>query len=1093
MLSYRTYYTFLFLLLSALLPNTAQAQYYATKTYGSSEGVIGSITTVFQHSDGAIWYGTYDNGIYRYDGQQYKHYSTKNGMANDGTISLFEDQYGNVWSNSEDHGTTYITPQGKVVKVEQSANSQKVHLVFFDKPTKEVVGYKDFRVNTKYNFEKKEFVFWDSLYFDKNRYEIVHRDWWFIKKKEGYWVYLKDKKTKKEQCFECKNGQTTPYLLPKGININQFWQVFFDKDDITFIRTATDLYIKQNNKWQSAVNFKKLGINGEKIISHFHHSNQSYNCIEDNKDGVSYTLLSFSEDFKICHKYPFEYTGKPLFLGNGIIKDKANNFWITSQQGLIKLMPSIFKIDEKATNMLSGLYQVQEDKYGKVWLGSYRNGAAYLEHGKVQKAPDFLSKLGATYFAGFMLDSKGDMLLMTENKGIMRFDGKNKPSLSNFLDKKNQEVTIAAYCIYKDKKGQILLGSTGRGIGIIPHEDSIQRNRLTPVRYLREDKGITTGNVLTITEDNYARYWFARPSKGIGVYDPNLDKGVTFERKDQALDYGAMSSITDSYGNIWFGSDKGLCYFTPPATMPDSNFAFRKNIRPIALDILGNSQVTYLKIWNNKYLIVGNALGMSLLDLEFFYRSEGKKVVIRLLQKYGNPLDGSGQNAVSIDSKNRVWAAAGKGVICFDPSIFVADTVQPSVSLDSIVNGKNKYDIQKNNWFKSENNTLQIHFHSPINDLLYENMTYRYRLANSTEWITIENSNKIDLQNLKSGYYCIEIQAIKDGLVSETSKVEFRILPWYLTTERLLLGFSLVLGLFFWMRSQKQGKQLMKQKYEQEQKEKAFLLEQKEQEYLLKQKEQSILLEQKEKEYELRQREKDLLLQEKEQEIENQRKEQDKLQVQAIVNQLNPHFINNALQWVQIRVHQDKEAVRVVSKLAENVKIVFSNSKDKKPYHSLKNEMTLVENYLFIQKKRFGDAFEFEIINPDFIEQFSYIDMPLMVLQLHSENAIEHGIKNREEEVGGLLKISFEDENEHYIKITIQDNGVGPEKAQEIGSSGTQQGTKMLRDLENIFNKVNEHPIYTQIYEDNYLINEEGERHGTRVTVRIPKQYRYEF
>lgn len=265
MLSYRTYYTFLFLLLSALLPNNAQAQYYATKTYGNSEGVIGNILTVLQHSDGAIWYSTYDNGIYRYDGQQYKHYSTKNGMANDMTESLFEDQYGNVWSNSEQHGTTYITPQGKVVKVEQTTNNERVHHVFFAKSLQEVIGCKGLK-NTKYNFEKKEFVFWDSIYFDKNKYEIAHRGWWYIKKKEGYLIWLKDKKTKKEQYFECKNGQAIPYVLPKGITIGQFWQVLFDKDDIIFLRTATDLYTKQNDTWQSAANFKKLGINGEKII-----------------------------------------------------------------------------------------------------------------------------------------------------------------------------------------------------------------------------------------------------------------------------------------------------------------------------------------------------------------------------------------------------------------------------------------------------------------------------------------------------------------------------------------------------------------------------------------------------------------------------------------------------------------------------------------------------------------------------------------------------------------------------------------------------------------------------------------------------------
>jgi sensor histidine kinase YesM len=215
------------------------------------------------------------------------------------------------------------------------------------------------------------------------------------------------------------------------------------------------------------------------------------------------------------------------------------------------------------------------------------------------------------------------------------------------------------------------------------------------------------------------------------------------------------------------------------------------------------------------------------------------------------------------------------------------------------------------------------------------------------------------------------------------------------------------------------------------------------------------------------------------------------IQVQAIVNQLNPHFINNALQWLQVRLdrNNDKEGIGVVGKLSENISTVFRNSRNQKAYHALPNELKLAENYLFIQKQRFKDMLDYEMPDEDILQSLEDVNIPLLMIQIHVENAVEHGIRNQAK--GGSVKVNCNDEKD-YIIIHIEDDGVGREAAKKIGSKGTQNGTKMLQELEIIYNKQNNFEI-KQFYEDEIFETTGGVKYGTRVILQIPKQYNYEI
>jgi sensor histidine kinase YesM len=126
---------------------------------------------------------------------------------------------------------------------------------------------------------------------------------------------------------------------------------------------------------------------------------------------------------------------------------------------------------------------------------------------------------------------------------------------------------------------------------------------------------------------------------------------------------------------------------------------------------------------------------------------------------------------------------------------------------------------------------------------------------------------------------------------------------------------------------------------------------------------------------------------------------------------------------------------------------------------------------------RFGDKFIYEIIIGEGVNQKEQV--PKLVLQTFAENSIKHGIMPRSE--GGKLIIKAEKVNV-YLKLTIEDNGIGRSKAAGLSTS-TGKGIRLTREFYNILNQINKRPISHLITD---LYNDEGESAGTRVEVWVP-------
>lgn len=122
--------------------------------------------------------------------------------------------------------------------------------------------------------------------------------------------------------------------------------------------------------------------------------------------------------------------------------------------------------------------------------------------------------------------------------------------------------------------------------------------------------------------------------------------------------------------------------------------------------------------------------------------------------------------------------------------------------------------------------------------------------------------------------------------------------------------------------------------------------------------------------------------------LENEQLKNENLLVQlsSLKNQLNPHFLFNSLNTLSWLINEDKEkSQRYLQKLSQVLR--YSLSMQEQSLVPLKEELALLENYIFLLQIRFGD--NLKIVRNIGNVQFK---IPPLSLQLLIENVIKHNI-----------------------------------------------------------------------------------------------------
>lgn len=152
--------------------------------------------------------------------------------------------------------------------------------------------------------------------------------------------------------------------------------------------------------------------------------------------------------------------------------------------------------------------------------------------------------------------------------------------------------------------------------------------------------------------------------------------------------------------------------------------------------------------------------------------------------------------------------------------------------------------------------------------------------------------------------------------------------------------------------------------------------------------------------------------------------EQQAMEFKMLASQINPHFLYNTLETIRMKAFTagDREVATAIKLLGKSMRYVLENTGT--AFTTLSNELEHIRTYLSIQKLRFGEKFDSEFQVPEEVDTDALYILPLL-LQPVVENAILHGLE--EKESGGIVLISLyrRGEEEELLCIDVTDNGCG--------------------------------------------------------------------
>ena len=539
--------------------------------------------------------------------------------------------------------------------------------------------------------------------------------------------------------------------------------------------------------------------------------------------------------------------------------------------------------------------------------------------------------------------------------------------------------------------------------------------------------GNKQGIMVSAQTDKKGNTWFGNVA-GISLWDGEMI--IHLPTPEIPFDKGAVTMARDHRGNMWLGNSQGLYFYD-----------YRDSVVRIAPALI-NQQVKDLQVMDARGLFIGMIGKIGYLDLNTFY-SSGNAEVIFYDEDKGFPGLEVQQNGSNLAADGSLWFCTHGHIVNFDPRR--ADAPQ-LLTRHAIISGVS-FLSRENKW-----EALPMDTHNPIvldhwqNNIRFffkgittvrpQAVRYRYKIAGLDDaWSEGISERFVSYTYLPAGKYTFLLDmTMHNGEWSE-APIELKFMIRQAWWQTPLFRWSLLLfivSMLVWlalrvnnMRRRARWKRIISEKRLAE------------------------------------------------------------LRLEAVRSQSNPHFMFNLLNSMALSVlkGERQQAYDLLITYSRLIRKVFH--KNEVPYANLEEEISFTADYLNLQRLRYKDAFDYEIIVD---ENTGYSTLlPRLFLQTLAENALKHGILPGKGK--GRIIIKVKRENSAVI-VEVEDNGIGREKASEARNESTGKGLHIARQLFDILNEYNQEKL--QFYIED-LNSDNGTALGTRVKVIIPDGFRYEI
>ncbi len=1020
------------------------------KLQGLKSDVIGCL---LEDKRGNLWFGTGGSGVSKYDGKSFTHFTVKEGLSNNYIRSMREDKSGNLWVGTDGLGVSkYDGESFTHFTVKEGLSDNNVLSIYEDK--RGILWFGTAGGVSRYDGKSfTHFTVKEGL--SNNRVVSIREDkngnLWFGT--EGGGVNRYDGKS------------FTHFTEKEGLSDNNVLSIYEDKSGILWFGTGGGV-----NKYDS------------KSFTHFTVkeglSNNVVTSIQEDKSGN----LWFGTEGGV-NKYDSNsfthFTDKEGLSNNAvtsILKDKRGNLWFgTAGGGVSKFGGNSFT----HFTVKEGVSSILEDKRGNLWFGTGGGGVSKYNGNSFTHFTAKEGLIGNMVLS--MLEDKIGNLWFSTYGGVSEYDGN---SFTNFTGKEGLGGDV--YSILEDKRGNLWFGTFDGGV--IEYDG---RN----FTHFTEKEGLSNNIVMSIQEDKSGKLWFGNYGGGLSEYDGKSKSFTHLTQKEGLSDNLVQSLREDKSGNLWVGSlsggvskydGKSFTHFTEKEGLSDNS------VNSIIEDKSGN-------LW------FGTDNGLSKLEknsLATFDKAKADEAVSGLIKS--GPLfktytseDGcSGGGSAMCEAKDgTIWIASG-GLTAFHPGEENPDTIAPNIQLTGLtlfnenigwqnllspLKGDGRRADNYREWIKDTSivlgNGVKVHdFHFDCVSrwygvpehlsLAYNNnyltfqfvgitlqspkkVKYQYKLEGlDNNWSALTDRSEATYGNLPHGKYTFKVKAMNgEGYWSNEFNYSFTSRPPWWETSWAYVLYVMLLAVGIW----------------------------------------SIVY------YRLKSLRRELEQRKKEQQLTELKQQKTELEMQALRAQMNPHFIFNSLNSINMFILENNklQASEYLSKFSRLVRLILQNSQEM--LIPLEKELEALLLYLELEALRFDNKFEYKILVDDEVDT-TVLKVPPLIIQPYAENAIWHGLMHLPtgqagKKEKGHLEIELYLEKEIlFCKIT--DDGIGRKKATELKSKSTSlhksMGMRITADRIAILQQQKQNGTSVSITD---LVLSNGSPGGTKVLIKIPPCY----
>ncbi len=599
----------------ALSPQMKKEARLDIQYWTEDEGLTSSlIFHLLEDKRGYLWIGTSDNGVSRFDGAYFTHFSAKETWYGKWINQLSEDQDGNIWISSKEDIRCYDGRKYTVYPWSQATGrfltQREGHLWMSHRDSGLVYQHGG-----------------NYLHFDTSNGLQSHSvSGIFIDQDLNSWVYGND------GLSQFNGTEFIHYTTSEGLIDNEIRKIIQDKSGKYYFLTKKGIsrldnqgiinYPSQQFFENSQLNDLLEGKNGTIWIS----SNQGLFQLSD--AAVFHYMMDPSSADQWINQFQMDHQGRITFAkNNGIIHfdgkafttikaedglninnrrlnewgiDQQDHIWVSSLGGGIsRYKPNGFRHISKKEG-LSGnrVWTFEEDQHGNIWIGTLDNGISIItadgivhlgkEHGLPDNSVRSIiedrngniwigSSLGLTKFDGqsltyyskeqgfrevneIMEDESGRIWVATSRDGVFVFEEDN---ITHYPIK----TFAGANYFYKDSNDRVWT-STSIDNEILYFQDNCLFSLL-------QTQGISYKEIHTILEDHRGTLWFGTHQ---GLYYLS-DQGFSLiENNEKLANSSIISMIGDAYDRLWVATNEGLHLMIPKEnteqTNDDSNYQF---------------------------------------------------------------------------------------------------------------------------------------------------------------------------------------------------------------------------------------------------------------------------------------------------------------------------------------------------------------------------------------------------------------------------------------------------------------------------------------------------------------------------------------